>query len=90
MSKLLDRFPALVTDISSLGPYIAADPESYRTFILEYPDRVMLGSDVLASIDLRPATKYVDHVRRLNLPKEVEKAVFSSNARHFLAEDITT
>ncbi len=90
MSKLLDRFPTLVTDISSLGPYIATDPESYRAFILEYPDQVMLGSDVLASIDLRPATKYVDHVLGLNLPKEVEKAVFSSNARHFLSENIKT
>jgi len=90
MGKLLDRFPALVTDISSLGPYIAANQESYRAFILEYPDRVMLGSDILASIDLRPAIKYVDHVHGLDLPNEVEKAVLSSNARHFLTEDILT
>ncbi len=90
MGKLLDNFPALVTDISSLGPYIAADPESYRAFILEYPDRVMLGSDVLASIDLCPAIKYVNHVRSLNLPNWIEKAVLSHNAHHFLAKGITT
>jgi len=90
MGKLLDHFPALVTDISSLGSYIAADPMSYRAFILEYPDRVMLGSDILASIDIRPAIKYVDHVRGLDLPNEVEVAVLSRNARHFLAEGITT
>ncbi len=90
LGKLLDRFPSLVTDISSLGPYIAADPESYRAFIIEYPDRVLLGSDMLASINLRQSIKYVDHVRGLGLPNEIEKAVFSSNARHFLAEDITT
>ncbi len=89
MSELLDRFPALVTDISSLGPYIVADPESYRAFILDYSNRVMLGSDVIASIDLRSASNYVDHVLGLELPNDVEKAVFSHNARHFLAEDIT-
>lgn len=90
MGKLLDCFPTLVTDISSLGSYIAADPASYRAFILDYPDRVRLGSDVLASINLRSAINYVDHVRELDLPNEVEKAVLSRNARHFLAEDIKT
>ncbi len=89
MGKLLDRFPALVTDISSLGPQIAADPASYRAFILQYADRVMLGSDVIASIDLRPVLGYVDHVRGLGLPDEVEKAVLVGNARHFLAGDTT-
>ena len=43
-----------------------------------------------AYIDLRPAIKYVDHVRGLDLPNEVEVAVLSRNARHFLAEGITT
>lgn len=85
MGKLLHRYPSLVTDISSLGPYIAADPESYRAFILKYPGRVLLGSDMLASIDLRQATKYVDYVHRMDLPKEVENEVLSRNARLFLA-----
>ena len=89
MSKLLDRFPSLVTDISGIGGYMAANPSSYRAFILEYADRVMLGSDVLASVDLRQALSYVDHVRGLGLPKDVEKAVFGDNARHFLAGDTT-
>jgi len=90
IGKLFDRFPALVTDISSLGSHMAADPVSYRTFILEYSTRVMLGSDVLASIDLRPVLEYVDHVRGLDLPDEVEEAVLGGNARHFLSRDTTT
>ncbi|MCP3952118.1 MAG: amidohydrolase family protein [Desulfobacterales bacterium] len=89
MGNLLDRFPALVTDISSLGPHITANPASYRAFILDYADRVMLGSDALASIDLRPVLGYVDHVRGLSLPEEVEKAVLGGNARHFLTGDTT-
>jgi len=50
----------------------------------------MLGSDVLASIDLRPVLEYVDHVRGLDLPDEVEEAVLGGNARHFLSRDTTT
>ena len=84
MAKLLDRFPAVMTDISSLGPHMATAPESYRAFILDYPDRVMLGSDVIASHDMRPALQYVDHVRALELPPQVEAAVLGGNARRFL------
>ena len=84
MAKLLDRFPALVTDISSLGPHMDTDPASYREFILAYPDRVLLGSDVIASHDLRLALEYADRVRRLELPAEVQAAVLGGNARRFL------
>ncbi len=84
MARLLDRFPAVVTDISSLGPHMATDPASYRAFILDYPDRVLLGSDVLASHDLRPALEYVERVRGLGLPEDVEAAVLGGNARRFL------
>ena len=84
MAELLDRFPAVVTDIASLGPHMAADPVSYRTFILDHPDRVMLGSDVIASYDMRPALEYVGWVRDLGLPEEVEAAVLGGNARRFL------
>ena len=87
MGKLLDRFPTLVTDISSLGSHIGKNPTSYRSFILKYKDRVMLGSDALASINFRHALKYVDHVRGLSLPNSVEKAVFHDNAHHFLTGD---
>ncbi|MCP4687854.1 MAG: amidohydrolase family protein [Desulfobacterales bacterium] len=90
MGKMLDRFPALVTDISSLGSHMAAAPTSYRAFILKYADRVMMGSDALASIGPRPALEYVDHVRGLGLPDKVEMAVLGGNARRFLTGDATT
>jgi hypothetical protein len=84
MAGLLDRFPGTMTDVSSMGPHLESAPESYRSFILDHPDRVMLGSDVIASHDLREALGYVDRVRALGLPAEVEAAVLGGNARRFL------
>jgi hypothetical protein len=84
MSRLLERFPNVVTDISSLKPFIEADPEAYRTFLLEYPERVLLGSDAIACHDLRAALDYPRCVRDLRLPEEVAAAVLGGNARRFL------
>jgi hypothetical protein len=84
MARLLDRYPALVTDISSLGPYMDKDPASYRDFILDYPARIMLGSDAIASHDLRAAMDYARRVRELGLPQQVEADVLAGNARRFL------
>jgi len=84
MAALLDRHPALVTDISSLGPYMEKDPASYRDFILDYPGRVMLGSDAIASHDLRVVMAYVRQVRAFGLPPDIEAGVLAGNARRFL------
>lgn len=84
MAELLDRYPALMTDISSLGPYMDTDPASYRDFILDYPNRVMLGSDAIASHDMRMAMEYVDRVRGLGLPPYIEAGVLAGNACRFL------
>jgi predicted TIM-barrel fold metal-dependent hydrolase len=84
MAALLDRYPALMTDISSLGPYMDTNPGSYRNFILDYPDRVMLGSDTIASHDMRIAMEYVHRVRALELAPQVEAGVLAGNARRFL------
>jgi hypothetical protein len=84
MARLLERFPGVVTDISSLRPFIEEEPEAYRSFLLEYPQRVLLGSDAIACHDLRPALDYARCVRELRLPEEVEAAVLGGNARRFL------
>lgn len=86
MGELFNRFPALYSDLSSLGPHIEKKPDSYRSFILNHPDRIMLGSDVIASFDMRQAYKYVDWIKNLSLPTEVESSVFFNNARRFLGE----
>ncbi len=84
LGRLLERFPGLVTDLSSLRPFIEADPAAYRSFIVEYPDQVLLGSDAIACLDLRPALEYVRCVQGLRLPEEIEAAVLGGNPRRFL------
>jgi len=86
MARMLERHENLLTDIASLGPYMKEYPAAYRSFLLDFPDRVMMGSDAIASHDLRDALLYVDHVRSLGLPEEVEAAVLWGNARRFLGE----
>lgn len=90
LARLLDRFPGVMTDISSLRPFIQADPEAYRSFLLEHPERVMLGSDAIACHDLRAALDYARCVQELRLPADVEAAVLQGNARRFLGDSLGT
>jgi hypothetical protein len=84
IAKLLDRYPALMTDISSLGPHIDTNMASYRDFIMDYPKRVMLGSDAIASHDMRMSMEYVDRVKGLGLPSYIEAGVLAGNSHRFL------
>lgn len=49
MSHLLGNYPNCYTDISSLTPFMRDDPESYQSFIRQFPDRMLYGSDALIS-----------------------------------------
>jgi predicted TIM-barrel fold metal-dependent hydrolase len=49
ISCLLDRHPNCYTDLSSLRTFMEKDPESYRTFIRQYQNRILFGSDALVS-----------------------------------------
>jgi len=84
MSVLLDRFPSLFTDIANLGPYIIKDQSSYVKFISENANQVMLGSDAMASVDLKLSWKYIEYVSALGLPDAIEQAVVCGTAQRFL------
>lgn len=90
IAQLFERFPGVMSDISSLRPFIDADPDAYRSFLGEFPGRVMLGSDAIACSDLSPVLEYVESVRRLRLPREIEAAVLGENARRFLGKSLRT
>lgn len=79
----LDRYPNVYTDLASMLPHVRRDPAGYRDFILHYPDRVCFGSDAfLYNAEL--ACEYIDMVRELDLPEDVEARVLSENPRRFL------
>ncbi|MDP2725723.1 MAG: amidohydrolase family protein, partial [Syntrophales bacterium] len=62
MSHLLETCPNCYTDTSSLGPFIMEDPVSYKSFILQYQDRILYGSDALISNseNVESTLKFVD------------------------------
>jgi len=47
VSCLLDRYPNCYTDMSSLTSFMDKDPVAYRSFIQQYQDRVLFGSDAI-------------------------------------------
>ncbi|MGZ3515468.1 MAG: amidohydrolase family protein [Thermodesulfobacteriota bacterium] len=47
ISVLLEKYPNCYTDMSSLESFIEKDPLSYKSFIKQYQDRILFGSDAL-------------------------------------------
>ena len=82
-SKILDRYPNVFTDLAGLLPHVRENRASYRDFIMHYADRVCLGSDTLL-YDVRSVLDYVEMVRELKLPEEVQHRVLGGNAARFL------
>jgi predicted TIM-barrel fold metal-dependent hydrolase len=66
-----------------MRPHILKNPESYRDFICHYPDRVCFGTDALL---YQPETilQYIELVRSLQLPDEIQTKVYSESPRSFL------
>ena len=87
--KVLERYPNVCTDLSSMLPHIRKNPASYRDFIMHYPDRVCFGSDAFL-YTLDTVFDYIDVVRELNLPDEIEAQVFSLNPARFLGSALET
>ena len=83
--QILDAYPNVFTDIAFMKPHILQNPASYADFIGHYPDRVCFGSDALL-YQPEIVLDYIDLVRSLNLPGELEDKVFSGNPRRFLGD----
>jgi len=47
VSFLLDKYPNCYTDMSSLEPFMEKEPLSYKSFIKDYQDRILFGSDAV-------------------------------------------
>jgi hypothetical protein len=82
-SKFLDRYPNLFTDIANLLPHIRSNPESYRDFIMHYPDRVCFGSDAFL-YQPDKVLAYLQLIGDLELPEEITGQVFYSNPARYL------
>lgn len=62
ISSLLDNYPNCYTDLSSLRTFMEKDPDSYRSFIRRYQDRILFGSDAIISQpdNIQSALKFLE------------------------------
>jgi hypothetical protein len=82
-SGILDRYPNVFTDFAGMLPHIANSPASYRDFFLRYADRVCFATDALL-YQAATVFDYIEMLRELKLPADVEARIFSGNALRFL------
>ena len=83
LSKILERYPNVFTDIAYMMPHIRSNPASYCDFINHYPDRVCFGSDALLyQPDI--VLEYIGLVNGLDLSDGTKAKLFSANPRRFL------
>ena len=82
-SKILDRYANVFTDVANLLPHIRNNPESYRDFIMHYPDRVCFGSDAFL-YQAERVLEYIEMLKDLKLPEEIEAQVFNGNPARYL------
>ncbi len=82
-SQILDTYPNAFTDIAYMRPHIQDNPASYADFISHYQTRVCFGTDALL-YQPEIVLNYIELVRSLKLPAEVETLLFSGNPRRFL------
>lgn len=82
-SAILDRYPNAYTDIAYMRPHIQEKPDGYRDFICHYPERVCFGSDALL-YQPEIVLHYIDLVRSLGLPDDVEASLLYGNPRRYL------
>jgi hypothetical protein len=84
---ILDRYPNVFTDLAGLLPHLRNNPASYRDFILHYPDRVCFGTDAML-YNTKSVLAYIDVVRELKLPEEIEYQLFTANPARFLGSTL--
>jgi hypothetical protein len=82
-APILDRYPNVYTDFANLLPHMKSNPAGYRDFIMHYPDRVCFASDAFL-YQVETALDYIDMVKELMLPAEIEGQVFYGNPARFL------
>jgi hypothetical protein len=78
VAGVLERWNNAYTDFSSLLPFMKKDPDAYKSFIAEFPDRVLFGTDAtMGWADLTRA--YLGFVREMLRDEEVLQKILSLN-----------
>jgi hypothetical protein len=82
IARLLQRYPNCYTDISSLVPFMEKEQEAYRSFIGQYQDKILFGSDALIG-DLDRIKTYHRFVDQFLDDREIFHKLVNRNYRNF-------
>ena len=85
MDRLMEKYPNIYADLSagSGANAIQRDLEFGREFLIRRADRIMFGTDYLATGQEVPQ---FDLMAKLELPADVQERVFRANARRLVNE----
>jgi len=74
LGELLDEYPNLYVDTTAYEPVMGQEPDSARTFLIKYQDRIMFGTDNgwTSRHDLKMLTKRM-RARRLFYETDIEQ-----------------
>lgn len=80
---LLETYPNLHADLSAQSAYnaLTRDLEVSRAFLMEHHQKLLFGTDRFVREE---EPLMIDLIRQMELPKEMEDAIFAGNARRML------
>lgn len=83
MSLLLDKYPNCYTDMSSLVPLMEKEQAAYKSFIQQYQDRVLFGSDAVIG-EPETVLSTFDFMKRFLEDMEIFHKLANKNYRNYM------
>lgn len=84
MSLLLDKYPNCYTDMSSLTSFMEKEPAAYKSFIGQYQDRILFGSDAVIG-EPETVLSSLDFMKRFLDDLEILHKIANKNYRNYMA-----
>jgi hypothetical protein len=84
MSLLLDKYPNCFTDMSSLISFMEKEPAAYKSFIQQYQDRILFGSDAVIG-EPETVLSVLDFMKRFLDDMEIFHKLVNKNYRNYMA-----
>lgn len=85
MSLLLDKYSNCYTDMSSLISFMEIEPAAYKSFIRQYQDRVLFGSDAVIN-EPEAVLSALEFMKRFLDDMEIFNKLANKNYRKYMAD----
>ncbi len=88
ISSLLDRHSNCYTDTASLESFMEKDPVSYKSFIQQYQDRILFGSDAVIGQPERVQST-LDFISRFIENREIFHKLVNKNYKNYISKSFS-